>query len=214
MKNNKENRYPRNSAGFLMTDKVPMAFLGDTILDIENNLKEEKEKIESINYIYVIDETGVLKGTLSIKEIFREKGDSKISDFVDYNLITVSPLTNAEVVAGLSLKHNIKSVPVVDENNKFLGSVVNDTILDIVYLSHQEDISRLAGIEAPEVIGDINSLSVLTSLKHRLPWLVVGMFGGFLISKTIASFENTLASNIILASFIPLIVYMGSAVQT
>lgn len=212
-KNNKY-KYPQNTAGFLMTDKVPLAFLTDRVLDIENNLKNKKAKIESINYIYVVDEANTLLGTLSIKEIFRQKENKKVSELIDRSLVSVSPLTNAEVVAGLSLKHNIKSVPVVDENNKFLGVVLNDVILDIVYEANQEDISRLAGIEAPELIKDINSLSILTSLKHRLPWLIVGMFGGFLMSKTIASFESTLANNIILASFIPLIVYMGSAVQT
>ena len=197
-----------------MDDKVPIAFLDSTIFEVEKYLRQKKDKLESINYIYCLDKKGVLKGAVSIKEVFRQGKQRKLEEFIEGKAVAVSPYTEAEKVANLALKNNIKSIPVVNKNGEFLGVVLSDTILEIAYREIEEDISLLAGIELPENIKDINSISIFASLKHRLPWLIIGMFGGFIMSKTINSFEATLANNLILASFIPLIVYMGSAVQT
>ena len=206
--------YLKNSAATLMTDKVPLALLDDSIADVEMYLKSKKEQLESINYIYVLDRNGVLLGAVSIKEVFRQAKDKKLSEFITDRLIVAFPHSTAESVVNLALAHNIKAVPVVNENGKFLGAVLSDTILEIAHREIEEDLAKIAGIQVPKIVSDSNSLSVINSLRNRLPWLVVGMFGGFLMSKTIAAFEMTLAENIIIASFIPLIVYMASAVQT
>lgn len=210
----KEKKYSKHSAGSLMTGQVPLVSLTDTIATVEKYLKQKKEKLESINYLYVLDKKGRLKGAVSIKEIFRQSKDKKISSFINGKLITIGPSCDSERAANLALEHNIKSVPVVDNDGKFLGVLLSDTILEIAYREIHEDLSRLAGVESVENVKDINSLPTLISLRNRLPWLFIGMLGGFLMSKTISSFESILAQNIILASFIPLIVYIGSAVQT
>ncbi len=209
-----KKKYPKNSAGALMTDKVPIAFLTSTIFEVEKYLKIKKDKLESINYIYAIDKAGVLKGAVSIKEVFRQGKHRKLEEFIEGELITVSPHTDGERVANLALKNNIKSVPVVNKIGKFLGVVLSDTILEIAYREIQDDLSRLAGIENLYSNHHDAKVSIFSSLKNRLPWLVIGLLGGFLMSKVIVSFETTLAQNLILASFIPLIVYIGSAAQT
>ncbi|MBN2853911.1 magnesium transporter [Patescibacteria group bacterium] len=209
-----QKKYLKNSAGALMTDKVPLAFLNSTIFEVEQYLKIKKDKLESINYIYTIDESGILKGAVSIKEVFRQGKQKKLKEFIEGELITVSPDTDGERVANLALEHNIKAIPVVDKKGKFLGAVLSDTILEIAYRETQEDLSRLAGLENSGLAHDDKEISIFASLKNRLPWLIIGLLGGFLMSKTITSFETTLAENLILASFIPLIVYIGSAVQT
>lgn len=209
-----EKKYPKNSAGALMTNKVPIAFLTSTIFEVEKYLKRKKDKLESINYIYAIDKVGVLKGAVSIKEVFRQGKHRKLEELVEGELISVSPYTTGERVANLALKNNIKSVPVINKEGKFVGVVLNDTILEIAYRESQEDLSLLAGVEDPELSHGSEKVSIFSSLKNRLPWLVIGLFGGFLMSKVITSFETTLAENLILASFIPLIVYIGSAAQT
>jgi magnesium transporter len=209
-----KKKYPKNSAGSLMTDKVPIALTSDLVFEIEKYLKRKKNELESINYIYVVNNKGILKGAVSIKEIFRQNKKRKISDYIINPLISVSPSVNGERVANLALKNNIKSVPVVDRRGKLLGVVLSDTILDISYREIQEDIALLAGVHASENFKDFKNLSSFSALKNRLPWLIIGMIGGFLMSRTITSFESTLEENIIIASFIPLIVYMGAAVQT
>ena len=210
----KKKRYPKNSAGALMTDRVPVTVFDASILDIERYLKRKKSELESINYIYVVDKADTLKGAVSIKEVFRQGKNKKIADFIEGKLITVSPYSDGERAANLALKHNIKSVPVVNKEGKFLGVVLSDTILEIAYHAAYEDLSRLAGVENASLETNFSALSTIKSFKNRLPWLVLGMLGGFAMSKTIDYFEGTLAQNIILASFIPLIVYMAAAVQT
>jgi magnesium transporter len=207
-------KYPKNSAGALMTDKVPVALMSDTIFEVEKYLKRKKAELESINYIYLVDSKNILKGAVSIKEIFRQGKERQMSDFIVDELISVRPSVDGERVANLALKNNIKSVPVVDRVGNFLGVVLSDTILGISYKEIQEDIALLAGVHSSENFKNFKELSVFSALKNRLPWLVIGMLGGFLMSKTITSFEGTLEENIIIASFIPLIVYMGAAVQT
>ena len=208
-----KKRYPKNSAGALMTDKVPIALSTSTIFEVEKYLKRKKDKLESINYIYTIDGAGILKGAVSIKEVFRQGKQRRLEEFIEGRPIAVSPYIDGERVANLALKNNIKSIPVINKEGKFLGVVLSDTILEIAYRESQEDLSLLAGIEDPE-LHEGDKVSVFSSLKNRLPWLIIGLFGGFLMSKTITSFETTLAQNLILASFIPLIVYIGAAVQT
>jgi magnesium transporter len=208
-----KEKYPKNSAGALMTDKVPMAFMEDTVWEVEGKIKKKKINLKSINYIYVLDQDHVLKGVVSIKEIFRQEGSHKISEFINKKLITIDPFGDEEGVANLALKNNIKSVPVVDQKGQFLGVVLSDDILKIIYRENQEDLAHLAGIEVSDNFKDFSSPGVLRSFQNRLPWLIIGMMGGFLMSKTITSFENILEKNIIIASFIPLIVYMGAAVQ-
>lgn len=202
--------YQKNTAAYLMTDKVPIAFLDDNISQVEKSLRSKKEALESINYIYVIDKAEKLIGAVSIKEIFRQEGSIKLKDLISGSLISVKASDKAEKVANLAIQHNIKSIPVLDNKGKMLGVVLSDTILDIVDREIREDLAQFVGMEI-----DHQQIkpSLFKSLKNRFPWLVVGMLGGFLMSKTIAFFEGTISENIILAAFIPLIVYMASAVQ-
>lgn len=209
-----KKKYAKNSAGSLMTDRIPIALMDDLVFEVEKYLKIKKTELESINYIYIVDNSGVLRGAVSIKEIFRQDRERKISDFIIEPLISVNPSVNGERVANLALKHNIKSVPVIDHSGKLLGVVLSDTILEIVYRATHEDMALLAGVHGSENFKDFQTLSSFQALRNRLPWLIIGMMGGFLMSKTITSFESTLQENIIIASFIPLIVYMGAAVQT
>jgi magnesium transporter len=130
-------------------------------------------------------------------------------------VIVSYPSSSQEKTAHLALKNNIKSIPIVNKKKKFLGVVLSDDILRVIYNETQEDISHFAGIGNNDVnIDNISSMSLLLSLKHRLPWLIIGIFGGILAAQIIGLFEHTLAENIILASFIPLVVYLASAVGT
>lgn len=215
MKKEDKNAFPKDSAGRLMTDSVPVVLSDNTISFVENYLLKNTKKLESINYVYVLGKTGVLMGVISVKEIFRQPKDNKISDVMIKDLVTAHPYTNQERVAHLALKNNIKSIPVVDKDNKFLGVVLGDDILNVLYRESQDDIYHFAGVKHGNFsIDDISAMSIWSSLKHRLPWLVIGLLGGLLAAQVIGLFEETLSENIILAAFIPLVVYMASAVGT
>lgn len=192
-----------------------MARLDATIGVVEADLLKNIKQMESVSYIYVVNKSKTLKGVISIKELFRQPKSKLIAAVMNKKLVVAHPSTAREKVAYLALKNNIKSVPIVDQTGKFLGAILNDDILRIIYEEVHEDSAHLAGVENFSAkIDNINALPLATALKHRLPWLLVGILGGLLAAEIIGRFEAVLDEYIILAAFIPLIVYIASAVST
>lgn len=206
--------FPPTCALKVMATKVPLVGEKDTIGDVEKMLIQRTREFESINYIYITNAAQKLLGVISIKELFRQPKEVLVSQVMKKELISVRPSTNRERAAYLAVKNNIKAVPVVDKDNKFLGVVSSDTVLSTIYQEGREDIFHLAGIHRAEVVFDnILELPLIKALKHRLPWLLLGLLGGIIVAGIVKSFENTLSKNLILAAFIPLIIYMADAVR-
>ncbi len=203
-----------SSACRIMTEKIPITDLSSTVGDVEKMLEREMAKFETINYIYVVDgRDNKLKGVITIKEIFRQRKDKLVRDIMKTELITVRTHTHRKRVAYLALKNNLKAIPVIDKDDNLLGAVSNDTISSIIHNEATEDFLRLAGIHKYNIVLDnIFDLSIFQSFKHRFPWLFIGLLGGIAMSKIINTFEGTIEKNLILAAYIPLVVYMASAV--
>ncbi len=210
----KQNKYPPSSAGRAMTASVPTVDIGMNFAEIRNLLITQKLNFDTINYIYILDKNKKFKGVVSIKEIFRSPQTKKAIELSPAKLISARAHTDQEKVAQLALENNIKAIPVVAQNNIFLGVVPSDMILKILHQEATEDITRFGGITHSASYDDIFELSLINSLKHRFPWLLVGLLGGLLAAGIIGQFEQIISQNLILAAFIPLIVYMADAVGT
>lgn len=196
----------------LITNKVPLVNLEEKVEDVLQHISLDIKKYLSINYVYIVNKKMKLLGVISIKELFNADKKKKIKDVMIKKFVFAAEDDNQEKVSMLSLKNNIKQVPVLDKNNIFLGAILNDNIVDIIYEEFQEDISKMAGLK-PRRNKQDKLPSAFSSFKRRLPWLLMGLLGGLLAAKLISSFEYTLSQNIVLAAFIPLIVYIASAVQ-
>lgn len=210
----KPTHYPPETAGRLMTNKVPIVLENVTVNDVEQLLYKEAKNFESINYIYVVDRNNKLKGAISIKELFRSPKTFPVKELLPQKIISVRTHTDQERVALLALKHSLKTVPVVDKESVLVGAIPFDSILKILDKEAVEDILRLGGIYYKGSYDDLLHLPVVQSIRHRLPWLLIGLGGGLLAASVVNSFEETLSQNLILAAFIPLIVYMADAVGT
>lgn len=199
-----------------MTSKVPMAFPAETIANIQARLHHGLHTYETINYLYVVQpRTKTLIGVLSIKEIYRHGDKVRIGDICKtQSLLTVKPQTHQERVVYLALRKGLRAIPVVSNDHVFLGAIPGDTILRILYTETHEDLARLAGVPGHNPFDNVLTLSVWKSLRHRIPWLVLGLLGGLCTAGVVDSFENIIRQNLILAAFIPLIVYMSDAVGT
>lgn len=195
-----------------MIENVPISFPEARILDVKKMLFERMKELETINYIYVVDKERKLVGVFSIKEIFRKPEEIVVREIMETKIIKTHFYTDQERVAILALNHNLKSIPVVDKDNHFLGVVPSDIILDILHSEHVEDFLKSAGIHSPlaKTIGG----SSLFLAKVRIPWLVLGLFGGIFAAQIVEFFETPLKTHFILAAFIPLIVYIADAVGT
>lgn len=207
-------RYPHNSAGRRMITNVPVARIGETIHEITIRLSKESRSMETIDYIYVVDKRDKLVGVFSVKHLFSSPKKTRIERLMKRNLVTVSPETDQEKVSDIALKHKIKDVPVV-EAGKLVGVVPNHKIMSILNRSLQEDILHFAGIHKSHLEFE-NTLEVpyLKSIESRFPWLLVGLFGIMATAIIINSLEKTLEKYLILAFFLPTIVYMSDAIGT
>lgn len=199
-----------------MTAKVPLVPVNFTFGETQSYLLSHIAEFETIDYIYVSDAEGRLAGVFSIKEMYRHPPSANVSSIHKKTpLVTASLKSHPEEIAYLALRHGIKAVPVLDEQGKLLGVIPHDSINKTLYKELREDILHLAGVTRGHFAFDnIFEISLLRSVRHRLPWLIVGTLGGLVIAQIIGEYEQTLKDNLVLAAFIPLVVYIADAVGT
>lgn len=215
MARTKKTIRPHQPVAQIMTGKVPIVSSRSTIGEIEKILLQKTRFFDSINYVYVVNQAKVLVGVISIKEIFRRRKDTVVSRVMIKNIFSLQPNDDQEQAALAALKRNIKAVPVVDQNGYFLGAILSDNILQILYHEVSVDMLKLAGVNRRAANLDIAfRCSIWNALKNRLPWLVIGLAGGLFASFVVDKFEFVLAKHILLASFIPVVVYMSGAAVT
>lgn len=205
------SHYPKDSAARLMTERVPVVALEAHVLDIESLLLKKAADFASINYIYVVDARKKLKGVVSIKELFRQAKDFPVRQIMVRQVVSVRTHTDQERVAIVALHHSLKAVPVVDKQDTFLGAITSDTILSILHKESVEDFLRSAGI-GPNGATNIFAASAWFHVRKRLPWLLFGLFGGLIAAGVVSFFETALKAHLLLAAFIPTVVYMADAV--
>lgn len=210
-----EKKYPPRTAGSRAITAFPRAKIGDKIRTIEVLLTEKAKDFETIDYVYVVDENGVLLGVASIKEIHCSTKDANIEDLMTRKLVYVYPLTHQERLVYLALSNGIKAVPVVDRHKHLLGIVPYDVILNIFNEEVREDIFKFGGIfhRVGKEYGTIKA-SALTMIKTRTPWLIIGVLGGTITASIISNFEHVLSTLLALAAFAPVLAYMSDAVGT
>lgn len=211
-----ENGYPSETAGRLMVPAaiIPVVAPEMRIDAVRAMLEGGAVSFETINYIYVTGEGKCLLGVFSIKELFAADGKKEAQDIMRGDIVFVHPYTDQERIALLALEKNVKAIPVIDKEGEFLGVVQFDAILKVLDTESVEDMFRFGGLYHRGPVDDVLAMPVRKALGHRIPWLVIGLLGGMVAASIVASFEETIASNIILAAFIPLMVYMADAVGT
>ncbi|MEK6925043.1 MAG: CBS domain-containing protein [Nanoarchaeota archaeon] len=193
---------------FLMVKK------NQRVSEIYDLLRKKSNLYDVMDYIYVVESDRKLIGVFSIKDLFRFHSKTPVEAFMQKRVITASAKTETERVAHIALKHGIKAIPIV-ENEKIIGVVSSKNILKILNHSSTKDSFHFAGIHKSHL--DYEStmhVPIMESVVHRVPWLISGLMGMLAIAAFIGVFENTLKQNLILAFFIPVIVYVCGALCT
>jgi len=208
-------RYRPNTAGGRIVTAFPRVKLGERIVDVEKMLQEKADAFDIIDYLYIVDDTDVLKGVISIKELHKAAKNATVEEVMKTKLVVAYPRTHQERIVYLALSNGIKAIPVIDRKRKLLGIVPYDTILQIFNQEVREDIFKFGGIfhKVGEEYTTIKS-SALTMVKTRLPWLIIGVFGGTITASIISSFEHVLNTLLALAAFAPVLAYLSDAVGT
>jgi len=199
-----------------MCTRFPRVKIGDTVEDIEEMLSQHTNQFDSIDYIYVVDDQNILQGVISIKKVFStQDNETKVENIMKKDLVKVTPPTGQERIVYLALSHGLKALPVVDDEDHLLGIVPYDEILKTFNQEVKKDIFRFGGLfhRVGEEYTSITS-SAWVMMRSRLPWLIVGVLGGTAAASVVTSFEELLSKFLVLAAFIPVLVYMSDAVGT
>lgn len=207
---------PTETVESKMCTRFPRIKMGNTVGGIEEMLSHQTNKFDSIDYIYVVDDENILEGVISIKKVFStQDNETKVENIMKKDLVKVTPPTGQDRIVYLALSHGLKALPVVDEEDHLLGIVPYDEILKTFNQEVKKDIFRFGGLfhRVGEEYTSITS-SALVMMKSRLPWLIVGVLGGTAAASVVTSFEELLSKFLVLAAFIPVLVYMSDAVGT
>nr|WP_242977350.1 magnesium transporter [Clostridium fallax] len=202
--------YAPDTAGGIMATEFISIKENMTVKDTLEYLQTAAPDAETAYYIYVLDNVGILKGVISLREIVITSFDTKISEIMNTNVINVTFDTDQEQVGHMFEKYGLLTIPVVDYKDMMLGIVTVDDIMQILRDETTEDIHRLAGIdEGEKVDGTIGQ-----SVKSRLPWLYINLLTAILASATVSLFEGTISKVVILATFMPIVAGMGGNAGT
>jgi magnesium transporter len=201
-------RYEEDTAGGIMAKEFIRANKNWDVVQTIAEIRRQAENVEKIYSIYVINNRQQLLGRVSLKRIILAASNTKIEDIFDEEVISVPVHMDQEEVAAIMRKYDLESVPVINAKSKLVGRITVDDILDVVQEEAEEDIQAMTGVSADIEESD----SVFTISKARLPWLLIGVFGGLMGAKIIGLFEDGLNKYLALASFIPLIAATGGNV--
>ncbi len=209
--------YSPETAGRIMNPEYTRLRENETAAEGLEKVKKVADEREIIYTIYVTDEERKLRGVLSLRELLRAAPDTKISEIMHEDVISVSTDTDQEEVARLLQERDLIAVPVVDSENRLVGIVTFDDAMDIIEEETTEDIFQTAGL-IPRQESDRSERLISGPLFHswkvRLPFLVITMIGGLLAGAVIDTFEASLQAVTALAVFIPVIMDMGGNIGT
>ena len=201
---------PLTTPSPLFTRAVPTCRATDLASSVLAEIQASIASYESVDYIYVL-ESNTLVGVFSIHELFSAKPTALTADFMIRKIAYVHTHTDRAHIAQLALAQSIKAVPVVEDNASFVGVVLADTVLQILNEEHTNYQYKATGIRS-KATHRHTDLPILSQVKARAPWLLIGLFGGLGGAAIVNFFEHSIREQVFVAAFIPAIVYLADAV--
>jgi len=199
--------YPEDSVGRLMTPDYVYVYSDNTIAEVFETLRKHGRNSETIDVVYVIDETGLLIDDLRIRDIILADTHKKVAEIIDGRVVSLNVNDDQENASQVFKMNNRVALPVVDENNILLGIVTIDDMLWVANEEFSEDMQKMGGTEAlDEPYLDIPLFKLF---RKRIGWLVVLFLGEMLTATAMGYFEDEIAKAVVLALFVPLIISSG-----
>lgn len=201
--------HPEESCGAEMSTDYVRLNEGMTFRQALDEISRQSQTLETLNYLYVVDDQGKLVGLVSAKELLRHIGkpDIPLSDYMKRDIITVTADADREVAAKLVQKYDFTAIPVVDNANQMLGIITHDDVLDVVIEEMAED-AHLSAAVAP-----LSEPYIATGLwelaRNRFMWLAILLFGAISTAFILNLFESIHEKVLWLATFLPMIVSTG-----
>ena len=193
--------YDEDTAGGLMAKELVKVYETWTVAGCMRRIRGQAKDVTRVHSIYVVDKQERLIGRLSLKDLITAKSEQKIAEISNSNVDSVNVHLDGEEVAKIMQKYDLEAIPVVDDNQVLLGRITIDDIVDVMKEEAEKDYQLAAGITSDVEADD----SIWDLTKARLPWLLVGMFGGLGAASIIKGFSDALELYPALLMFVPLI---------
>lgn len=200
-------QYAQYSAGSIMTIEFVDLKAYMTVKEAINHTRKTGTTKETLETCFIIDQARHLLGSVTLKDLILSEDDMIIEDIMDTNLISVQTSVDQEEVAHLFKAYGLVTMPVVDKENRLVGMITIDDVVDIIEQENTEDFQKMAAM-APNEEPYLKT-PVLSLAKHRIIWLLVLMISATVTGRIIQGFEEVIQSVVILASFIPMLMDTG-----
>ena len=201
--------YAEKTAGRIMNPNV-FALSEDMTAGEAITALQQARDVEMVFYLYVVDVRRHLVGVVSLRRLLLVPPDTPLKRIMTTDLISVRADMDQEEVARQVASYNILAIPVVDEENKLVGVITVDDVIDVIKDEATEDVYRLAGVASDDRVFTRAS----DSLRRRLPWLIVNLATAFMAASVVAVFEPTISKVTALAVFMPIVAGMGGNAAT
>ena len=200
-------RYPEDSAGSIMTVEYVDLKENMTVEDAVARIRKVGVDSETINICYVLDAKRTLVGTVALRYLLISPGDAVIGDIMHENVIYINTLMDQEEVARQFQKYDFTAMPVVDNENRLVGIITVDDIVDILQEEATEDMEKMAAIVPSDK--PYMKTSVIETWKKRMPWLLLLMISATLTGSVLTTFEDALMAYGVLIAYIPMLMDTG-----
>ena len=201
--------YAEQTAGRIMNPNV-FALSEDLTVGESIAALQSARDVEMVFYLYVMDGRRHLVGVVSLRRLLLVSPETPLKRIMTADVMSVRVETDQEEVARMVASYNLLAIPVVDEENKLVGIITVDDVIDVIKDEATEDLYRLAGVAGDERV----FTPAGESLKKRLPWLVVNLATAFLAASVVKLFEGTISQVTALAVFMPIVAGMGGNAAT
>lgn len=208
----KTNPYPKHTIGEHI---VPFQLTFNKEDSVEEALSLIQKRIGSwpnTESVFVVDKDNKLVGAIEFKELLTAKPKQMLEGIMKSSFESLTDRSHQGTAIKLAVKEGVESIPITDQNGHFLGIIDAGQIFKIMHEEHIEKLMHFSGILNNEAFVNAYKLKITSSVRARIPWLILGLAGGFLSTFIIKGFDHTLQEELSLAFFIPLIVYINAAV--
>lgn len=201
--------YPEGSAGAVMTTEAAKLSETLTVREALDELSKQAANLETIYYLYIVDDRDHLRGLVSARDLISAIGkpQTTLAELMETDLVSADVLEDQEEVARKVAHYDLLAIPVVDHEHRMLGIITHDDIIDVVREEATEDAHRIAAVEPLE--DSYLATSILMLTWKRGIWLTILFGAAFLTAFALRRYEEGLAASVWLAWFLPLIISTG-----
>ncbi|MCP4544857.1 MAG: magnesium transporter [bacterium] len=199
-------QHEEDTAGDLMMVELAAIHEQALVAEAIEMLRENADDIKRLYNVYVVDSERRLKGELPLRDMVLARPGMPLQAVMSATEAWATPGMDQEEVANLFRKYDLVSLPVIDGDDKLVGRITVDDVLDVMEEEASEDLSRLAGLGSED---SFHALGIFRLSRERLPWLILGLGGGLVSGRILQGFETSLSTVLELAFFVPVIMALA-----